>query len=189
MWEGRTVAILASGPSMSQAVADRVRGLTTVVINDTYRLAPWADMLYAADGPWWEVHQEALSFDGLKVTASPCKYHDLLLLETSGPEGFDPNPKRVKTGGNSGYQAVHIAIHAKAKRILLCGFDMHNKDGHHWFGKHPKPLRNPDSEVLLGRAQRFRGLVDRGSEVLNCTPGSAISCFPRMTLEAALGAL
>ena len=37
LWPGATVAILASGPSMNQAVADRVRaaGLPAIAINDT----------------------------------------------------------------------------------------------------------------------------------------------------------
>lgn len=42
MWAGRTVAVMASGPSMSKDVADKVRAarLPVIVVNNTYRLAP-----------------------------------------------------------------------------------------------------------------------------------------------------
>lgn len=49
--------ILATGPSMSQAVADSARGFGTVIaVSDAYRLAPWADCLVSADTAWWKHH-------------------------------------------------------------------------------------------------------------------------------------
>lgn len=188
MWEGKTVAILASGPSMSQEVADAVRAknVPTIVINDTFRLAPWADMLYAADSGWWDHHaQTALKFEGLKVTAHDCTvYRAVLCLRQSGVEGFDPHPKKIRTGGNSGYQALHVAIQAGAKRVALFGYDMGG--GKHWFGAHPPPLRNTDPNSYAVWVERFKGLIGHGAEIVNCTPKSAITCFPKMTLDEAI---
>lgn len=145
-------------------------------------------MLYAADVGWWNYHaQTALKFEGLKVTCqSSVPFKSVMLLKQSGAEGFDPDPSSLRTGGNSGYQAIHIAIHAKAKRILLLGFDMHDKAGHHWFGKHPKPLRTTETNTYRIWSERFGGLLDRGAEIINCTPGSALTCFQKMEFEAAL---
>jgi hypothetical protein len=138
--EGATVAILASGPSMSQAVADAVHaaGIPAIAINSTFRLAPWADVLYAADPEWWAhpSNRDALVFKGLRLSCQPMKA--VLQLRNSGVTGFDPDPAAVRTGGNSGYQALHVAIHAGAARVLLCGYDMH---GGHWHGKHPAGLK------------------------------------------------
>jgi hypothetical protein len=185
MWEGATVAILASGPSMSQRVADSVRNVPTIAVNNCYELAPWAEMLYAADSSWWDHHaQRALKFAGLKVTChESVTYRAVNWLRQSGVEGFDPDPKMIRTGGNSGYQAIHVAIQAGAKRVLLFGYDMH---GTHWFGKHPSPLRNTDPQSYEVWVSRFSGLIGHGAEIINCTPGSAITCFPKMTLEEAL---
>lgn len=53
--------LLAPGPSMSQALADSVRGHRVVAINNVYELAPWADCLAANDLSWWRKHPEANS--------------------------------------------------------------------------------------------------------------------------------
>lgn len=184
LWPGRTVAILASGPSMSRALADRVHaaGLPAIVINDTYRLAPWADMLYAADEAWWQQYPDALAFEGLKVSVGQVR--GVLELSNSGVTGFDPNPANLRTGSNSGYQALHIAVHAGAKRVLLCGFNM---TGRHWFGGHPASLVNT-SEHLYDKFRRnfetiLPALAERGIEVLNCTFGSALKCFQMRDLD------
>jgi len=187
MWEGKTVAIMASGPSMSQAAADDVReaGIPSIAVNNTFELAPWADMLYAADSGWWDVHaQTALKFPGLKVTCHECTVYKVVLwLRQSGCEGFDPDPKMIRTGGNSGYQAIHVAIQAGAKRILLLGYDM---GGSHWFGKHKPPLRNTDPNTYTVWISRFSGLIGHGAEIVNCSKDSAITCFPKIPLKEAL---
>lgn len=189
MWEGDTVAVLASGPSMSQIVADKVRAarIRAIVVNDTYRLAPWADLLYAADRRWWEANPEAATeFAGVKLVGQSGVFlPGVQVMMRSGTSGFDPNPKFVRTGNNSGYAAVHVAIHAGAARILLCGFDMH---GTHWFGSHTKRgLRNPNPGSFAAWIARFADLRGRGAEILNCTPGSKLTAFPFVELDEALG--
>lgn len=187
LWEGKTVVVLASGPSMSKAVVDAVfsSGLPTIVVNSTFKLAPWADMLYAADAAWWSAHPIATEFQGLRVTVQDVC--GVLKLRCSGPDGFDPHPGAVRSGGHSGYQAVHIAMHAGAHRILLCGFDMH---GTHWHGMHEEPLRNTAEGTYSRWVEAFAALrdaaVERNIEIMNCTPGSALSCFPMLSLGRAL---
>lgn len=196
LWPGRTVAVLASGPSMSAEVAAQVRaaGVSAVVVNSTFRLAPWADVLYAADAIWWLENRDALEFAGLKVSVqSPTREapRDVLTLRNAGKHGFAADPDSLCTGSTSGYQAVHVAAHGGASRILLCGFDYRGSG--HWHEDHPAPLTNTPPEVWPEWAGRFEWLVlplrQRGVEVINCTPGSAITCFPRMDLEEALAAI
>jgi len=196
MWEGRTVAILASGPSMSAHVAENIRqaGIPAVAINDTARLAPWADMLYACDGKWWLHHASwALNFAGLKVTADDSLVFPQVKCIGLRPNGrggyeelgFDPDPAYVRTGENSGYQTTHIVAHGGAKRILLTGFDMR---GDHWFGKHPPGLADANGcGVFPQFIENFKTIVEplreRGIDVVNCTPDSALRCFPLGNLE------
>lgn len=178
---------------MTQGVASLVAssGASSVVINNTFQLAPWADMLYGADSDWWTYHaQTALKFAGLKVTAhASVPFRQVMELRTTGKEGFDPDPSAVRTGGNGGATAVHIAAHAGAARILLCGFDMRGA-GQHWHGEHPAPLRSTAEHTYRNWIRRFGVLAaelkTRGIEVINCTPGSALRCCPFMELGEAL---
>lgn len=193
MWDGETVAILASGPSMNQEVADACRIVRTIAVNTTFKLAPWADMLYASDAPWWmHYREEVAAFAGLKVgsQAPHIPVADLLLLKNTGMDGFDPDPSCVRSGRNSGYSAMHVATHAGAKRILLCGFDMR---AGHWHDPHPTGqfmLRNAGDGVFEGWIKRFATLKPeldkRGVEVLNCTPNSALRIFPMADLKETL---
>lgn len=179
LWKGLTVWVLASGPSMNLRTAQRARrsGHPAAVTNDTYRLAPWAALLYAADAAWWRANPEARRFAGIKVCADDSlRGADVCTLRHTGKVGFDPDPRCIRTGGNSGYQAVHVAIQAGAARILLCGFDMH---GAHWFGQHDKGLMNTPPEKFALWRERFDALNGHGAEIINCTPGSALTCFPR----------
>src|SRR5580765_1895454 len=106
VWAGEPCAILASGPSMSQQVADAVRRLRTVVVNNTFRLAPWADILYAADSRWWHaaVNKDLVTFQGKRVSVhaigEELPGNDVALLRWTGKEGFDAEPGCVRTGYN-----------------------------------------------------------------------------------------
>lgn len=191
MWEGQPGVVLASGESMGQSVADAVRyypGVRTLVVNNTHELAPWADILYAADADWWNVHHEKTAgFLGLKVSVDDTRFDDVLKLKDGGKEGFDPDPATIRTGGNGGYAGVHILAHAGCNPILLCGFDM--RPGH-WHAKHCSPLREPGEGTMARWIERFAGLAPelakRGVTVLNCTPDSALRCFPFADLGESL---
>lgn len=198
VWDGDTVAILASGPSMSIDVANAVRaaGLRAIAINMTFRLAPWADMLYGADALFWQRTPDALQFAGLKVSCQPVPgtHH----VHNAGSVGYSEDPAAVMTYGNSGAQAMQIAAKAGARRLLLCGFDMHMRNGRHWHGDYPKEkglpadqqLRNTVEESYSRWAQLMQqlgaALAKRGVTVINCTPGSALTCFPFQPLEEAI---
>lgn len=189
MWEGRTVAVMASGPSMSPEVAAAVAHLPRIAVNTTYRLAPDADVIYGSDVKWWNANPEAAACRGIKCSIEarpgvpPANLPgSVVLLRNSGREGFDANPGAVRTHNNSGAVAVQIAEHAGAARILLLGFDMR---GGHWHDPHP--VGNPDGRHFLRWISTFRGLArSLRAQVLNCTPDSALDCFPRMSLADAL---
>ncbi|WP_354398298.1 hypothetical protein [Variovorax sp. OAS795] len=159
----------------------RQRGkLPVAVVNDTYRLAPWAEMLYGADADWWRNNRDARQLAGIKVCSDDSLlWPEVMTLRHTGKVGFDPDPHCIRSGGNSGYQAVHVAAQAGAARILLCGFDM---GGAHW---HDAPA--PAAHLFATWIERFQTLADalRGQvEILNCTPGSAMKCFPIVELES-----
>ena len=95
------------------------------------------------------------------------------------------------TGRSSGYQACNLAFHLGVKRILLLGFDMRAVNGRtHWHEQHQRPTSPKDYATHM--APPFKRLAEelgaRGVEVVNCTPGSAITAFPVMPIEQALAA-
>lgn len=185
---------------MSSEVAEKVRaaGVCAFAINNTHRLAPWADVLYAADAAWWNhpTNADAWLFVGEKFHAQAPSGEDLTprgvrMMRVTGLQGYDPEPGAIRTGGNSGYQALHLALQRGAKRIMLFGFDFKNRAGlQHWHGSHPAPLRNSEDAHLAHWARRFDSLVEPakllGATILNCTAGSAIEAFPFQTPETAL---
>lgn len=166
-------AILATGPSMSQAVADSVRGRCRVIaVSDAYKLAPWAEVLVSSDRGWWRLHKP--DFAGRKLSGVPA--------EGIGIDGIERVEGTV-SGSNSGLIALKVAVSMGASRVLLLGFDM---GGSHFFGPHPSPLRNTTAERFEVFKRQFREYRPKGVEIINCTPCSALECYPKMELEQAL---
>lgn len=197
MWEGETCVCIAGGPSLTREQVDYVRGRARVIdINDAYKLAPWADVLYACDLKWWEWHDGVPDFRGLKVSQDQAAADQYGLLwieptanpETHKPDGFDPDPSHIRTGKNGGYQAIHLATHLGAKRIILIGYDMHAVNGKtHWHDGHPGGTRGTVYEIMLRHWPTIvEPLKERGIEVINCTPGSVLDVFPKAALEKTL---
>lgn len=182
---------------MNEATARRVQefGCPTIAVNKTFELAPQACLLYAADGDFWRFTEGARAFRGLKVSCSVQDTHKMPpphwveTLKMSGVSGFDPDPQCVRTGNNSGYQALHVAVQAGAKRVLLFGFDMR---GAHWHGEHEAPLKNPTPNSFDSWIREFttlaRILKEMDVEVINCSVDSAMKCFPIVPMEQAFEA-
>jgi len=101
-------------------------------------------------------------------------------------QGFSREPDTINGGGNSGYQAIHLAATFGAKKIVLLGFDMQRTGGlEHWHGKHEGNL--PNGRGFASWMQQMtplaRDLEAMGVEVINCSRATAMRCFPRATLE------
>ena len=61
-YEGETVVILATGPSLSEEQVNYVSharaqgGCRVITINNSYQLAPWADIHVACNDNWWDYY-------------------------------------------------------------------------------------------------------------------------------------
>lgn len=103
--------------------------------------------------------------------------------------GFATDPDTINGGGNSGYQAIHLAATFGAKRIVLIGYDMQRTDGKlHWHGKHWGRLPNGNGfpSWIKQMTPLAKDLRRMGVEVINSTKVTALRCFPRLPLEGAL---
>jgi hypothetical protein len=193
LWPNGVIVCMASGPSLTQDDADYCRGKAdgVIVVNTTYKMAPWADALIASDVRWWQWHKGAPEFKGLKyATSKHVKWSGVQILRNTGSKGLELDPSGLKHGINTGYRAVNLAFHFGAKRIILLGYDMKRGDGpkrlEHWHGDHPVPSRSQYPTFIKYFLTIVDPLKEHGVEVVNCTPGSALECFPMADLRDAL---
>jgi hypothetical protein len=79
-------------------------------------------------------------------------------------------------------------VHLGARRIVLLGYDMKPVNGQdHWFGPQPyvhAPI--PYAAFHECFATIVEPLAALGVEVVNASPGSVLTVFPRMSLAQAL---
>ena len=189
MWAGRTVAVLASGPGLTASVAEEIRaaGVPAIVVNTSFRRAPWADLLYAADVPWWlhPEHRDAHAFAGLRVTigttpeAEGLRPGTVQVLRQAGVVGWSDAVDELYTLGNSGAQALQIAIKAGAARVLLAGFDFTRDFGAHWHGDHPAGLKVTEEhtfEQWIRRIEQVAPKMKARADIVTVTP-SRLTCF------------
>lgn len=216
-WEGRTVALVCAGPSLTLAQLQllKQREVPAIAVNDAYLVAPWADVLYFADAGWyfWHAAGIARKFDWTSFTADEVRHAfagfrgqkatirhedtapapDLFVMGRHGPtpEGLSDDPRELHTGLHSGYQALDMLALSRPARILLVGCDLRFVEGRshaHQGHVRPQKQRNLDDFVRMYRTVE-RPLQERGIEVVNCTPGSALTRFRFSTLEQELAAV
>lgn len=161
-------------------------------------------MVYGCDRPWWEYRRGLPEFAGLKVTwrgnglpgFEAIRRIDIAELPQPNLLKYSPDLEMEKVGtigagGNSGFQALNLALQWGALKIILIGFDMSDKGGVHWYGRNHWPMANNPNESNFKRwiaaFDRAAPVLDRiGARVVNASPNSALTCFPKMSLEQAL---
>lgn len=184
-WRGRTVVCLASGPSLTAEDCEKVRqaGHPAIVANTTFRLAPWADVLFAMDMRWWlEYHREVAEvFKGRKLS------------EAHGAKKFGAESTYGvgwwRGFGNSGSCALAFAIEGKPDKVLMLGYDCQSTGGKtHWHGDHGPKLSNARSMPRWPKA--FKNVAAhakaRGVRVVNVSRETSLTCFERGQLESEL---
>lgn len=182
------VVCVASGHSLTYQDVEYCRDKAQVwVVNDGYKIAPWADLLYAADTDWWEYHEGVQSFKGQKWTVSheAAKKYNLKHIDYKPKEKWSNSPDWIATGGNSGFQIVNLAAIKGAKKIILLGYDLGYTDKKHWFGEHPSKInRSSNYGEWIKRWNEAKPFID--VEIINCTLNSNLKCFPMGELRECL---
>ncbi len=206
MWDGETCFILAGGPSLTGFDASVLGSRRVLTINDSWRIAPERSINYYCDGLFWtsqiglnrwslgmtrSFHDQI--YKGFWVTSAPGfeDHPQVHALRLTGQRGLELDPTGLRHGSNSGYQAINLAYHLGAKRIVLLGYDM-GCDGPrtHW---HEEP-RDPAASFSVTLEKSFlphfetlaEPLRSAGVEVINATPRSALTVWPRVPLEEIL---
>lgn len=191
-WSGEAAVVVGAGASATAARVAQLRGrVRVIVVNTSYQLAPWADVLYACDLKWWDWHKGAPEFTGLKVchekkAAERYGLNRVDLLGSEEQSKLSLVPGVLGRGGNSGYHAFNLALQFGARRIGLLGLDF---CGRRWHGPHPN-----GREQAADTLERWRVRFDAaewqvnwaGADVVNLSPVSALTAYPKLSFEEAM---
>jgi len=185
----KTAICIASGTTLTQEDVDYCKGKGKVyVVNDCHKLAPWADVLYACDGVWWDEYQGVPEFTGQKwsIDFAACKKYGLNQVGVNHQFAWSNYSNSIATGGNSGFQALNLAVIQGAERVILLGYDMKYRNNKlHWFGNHPNALnRGANFKKWIKNFELAKPHIP--VPVINCSPDSDLNCFDKMDLREAL---
>lgn len=174
LFAGETVFCLASGPSLTLDVCDKLAGRRTIAVNSSLSLMPDASALFFTDSGWFEAGRlpqycgnvrgtsdvwprrvQLEDFTGLIFTMS--KSAKIVLPDivkrvkgdgdpdpSISPPNFARGPGVIQQGRSSGHTAVSLAIALGAKRVVLLGYDMRFVGGREHFHQEYKGPRDVD---------------------------------------------
>lgn len=174
-FKGKTVVCIASGPSLTTEDCEAVKqsGLPTIAINNSWIAAPFCDVLYASDYRWWAEYKRTVNITPEFWT------NDENAARSYGLNHF---PKRVNDH-HSGLMAVMFAEWLGASKVVLLGFDCRATLKTHWHEDHAH-LANPKPQRLQAFVDQFNRYAPTArARIVNCTPKSALKCFPFSNLE------
>lgn len=204
-WLGQTCYIVLGGTSVDPHEVQRLHerpNARTLVVNSSYIIAPWADVLYFADDRW---HKRELqergklikSFRGETWTTSEHSFArdpSLKLLRSvvpgaNGVGGLAMSPDTLALQRTSTTAAMNLAFHRKASRIVLLGAD--NRDGPggriHHHAEYPWPRRRTTWRVKEKQLALVAQALEReGVPVINASPISTLQWWPRTSLRELL---
>jgi len=188
--------IFAPGSSLTLCEVQKCLSTNGLIIavGTAWRLAPHADILYHADARWWNYHKGVPRFRGQhKISMEKTLCQDVAYVNKGAKHGLDLRPNYLATGGNSGYQAINLAVNHGVKKIILLGYDMkYDEDRRDNFcGNHPPGVTSGYKPQKFERfIKDFNYIVEPldklGVQVYNCNIDSALNCFPKERLDNVL---
>ena len=178
-----TVAIIGGGPSLIDFDFERLRGATILAVKRNILNIPWADAGFGL-GEWPEKLSTVTGRVYWAVSDDQRPPANVTMLRRLDGRDVSTDPGAVYAGGTSGFGALQVALHKKAKRIVLFGFDYNGG------GEEPDRKRAANWRIW---AEHFRVFVpylnNAGVSIVNACPHSAISCFQKASLADGVQAL
>lgn len=201
-WGNKPVAIVGGGSSLKDFDFQRLRlQYTVLAVNASMLDLPWADAGFSLDRramrDWWpKLRQLTIpqyyAVPDLKLknfNGSATTY--MTFVRRIFSSEFSQVPRYICSGGTSGYGALQLAYLKGAKDITLFGFDYGaiNEEWHHNEG-HYKFYEAQDDKKWEQWAKNFDRaaivLEEQGVKVMNASPKSRITAFPKISIEEAL---
>jgi hypothetical protein len=167
-----------------------------ITINESGKHAPFADAWFTLD-PWglYGPQLPGHRFKGQLYAAVPedfatpeskIRNHrikptaDIKCLRRVHGDGLSEDPTTIHTG-NSGYGALGLAYHMRPEKILLLGID--GDIGYYYTTTRTNNALDHLPDLFEGAVPQLR---DAGITVINGSPNSSVTSFPRYTPHYAL---
>lgn len=197
--DDRTAVIIGTGPSLTDDQLELCSHMPRFGVNNAFQLG--LDVHLACNWQWWDEYWPEIKDDPCEKWTPRKKSADkygVNYIEEVWIDGLSTNKTKIAAHHGSGPQIVNIALHYGVKRMLLIGWDMRYPDkvsdkqyksDRHYFGEYPSKLQHWPKTGAQGQLE---GLIkemetikpeDYGIEIINCTPNSAMKCFPMGNLE------
>lgn len=139
-----------------------------------------------------EFHGLKVRFSGAGDVAYPgIRTVQIQRLEGRGKRyGHDiilDRPGVIGSGGNSGFQALNLALAFGSRRVILFGYDMSDRSGVHWYGRNSwMNANNPDETNFVRWRGMFADVIPQlakiKARVINVSSISALKAFPRQDI-------
>lgn len=205
-WSGFSCYIIGGGPSLSGFDFNRLKGKITIGINRSFEFFE-STILYFMDyefyrtvtdggeyskkvlGKWNSFNGEIVGISSFSPTLN--FGNEVSLVRRRLSPAIDYNLDAGIYGGScSGVGALMLAAQLGAENIYLLGMDLQASETIHWHSGY----NNQDHYAFNARCKEYIKdfertvpvLRMRGIKVFNCSPQSALSCFPKISLDEAL---
>ena len=191
VWAGGVAYIIGGGPSVNNINFDLLKDKKIIGCNNAFELDVAVDVCWSGDMRWLLRNKEKLRhFGGLKLTCVQAQQipPGIHQLQRGKLNGIEKDPRKISWNHNTGASAINVAYHFGAKKIVLLGFDMQHIEGkNNWHDSHA-PTWSPAPDVyekrFLPKFNQIKIDADAlGLDIVNATPGSALTLFPIVELK------
>lgn len=193
LWKGATVFILGGGPSLHDVDLSKIKHEKCIGVNEAYTFGDWVDFTFIGNNKYYTRHRNELkNYSGQIVCAGGKSYNDPNVLTVyKSNKVCTMDRGRIGMANNSGIGAINLAMQLGAKEIVLLGFDMGLKNGVNWH-KNNVTINIQKKQITEGYYESVRKVMCNrvvdivyraGISVYNCTPETALDCFPVMSLN------
>lgn len=195
-WAGETAILIASGPSSELLDLSVLKGRRVIAVSHGLGMVPWAPVLIAGGRVFWRQHDIAREFRGelaiITEDYAPWGWllrHDsrLVWMHRAGPEGLTDDPGALAGSESSVMLAINYAVHRGVSRIILLGCDgCPGADGRRRAGLPIADTKNARARYQAqeaAMATQIEPLAERGVEIVNCSPGTALTIYPTGELD------
>lgn len=212
-WDERPVAIVAGGLSLAGFDFTRLRDTAHVLaVKGSIFDLPWADAGFGIDVPrlreWMPRMRDvrmpvfwAVPPDKRRELEALDEENRVTFLERLPGEGVSKDPSKIYSGGTSGFGALQLALLKRARSVYLFGYDYTSPAmivPQHPRRRSTRAFRHNDEHYGQNRQQNPRAWRNWASyynhffpvmgrvKIVNASPLSAITAFPKVTLAEAL---
>lgn len=187
----RRCFIIGGGPSINNVNFDLIKDEFCIGLNQAYKLGTWIDVWLFVDSDIFRNNRNAINKWPNRIVscAKVAKPHKKVeYFDRCRQHVLCDCPKKLSfpsSGANAGATAINFAVREGFEEIILLGYDMKMVDGQANYHNDYKKQAMPEAYVKFIKVFEEMSRVLK-VRVINANPDSALSCFPKRTLESIL---